>query len=64
MKIELAETSNAGERNPLNIQYTANGKRITREEFQDTKRKAARLDTFYQVKSGGRETFYCTATIE
>lgn len=61
--IELTQTSNAGDRNPLNQRYTANGKRVSREEFDDIKRRAIRLECFSNASVNGRETFYCTARV-
>lgn len=54
-KHELMETES---------RYYVDGKRVGREDFQDIKRRALRLDTFSNANVNGVWKFYCTATLQ
>lgn len=62
--IELKETEAAGNRDPLNRRHYADGKRISREQFDAIKRGARSLDSFSNASVNGVQTFYCTARID
>ncbi len=61
--VELRETEAAGNRDPLNRRHFADGKRITREAFEDMKRAALSVDTFYNTRDGGNVSFYCSVRL-
>lgn len=64
-KHELCESGPAGERDPRNLRFTVDGKRVSREAFDEIKRDPrVRLDTFYTTRNGGNVSHYCTATQE
>lgn len=60
---DLEQSSAAGDTNPLNTKYKANGKRVTREEFDAIRRAAVRHDTFTQGNVNGVRTFYSVAYV-
>lgn len=61
--VELKEVENAGNRDPMNRRYFADGKRISRDEFDSIKVRAVRLECFSNSSDGGVQTFYCTARL-
>lgn len=57
----LSQASAAGDTNPLNTVYKANGKRVSRDVFDAIKRAAIRHDCFSQGNVNGVRTFYSVA---
>ena len=62
--IELKQTNNVQQPDPRNDRFFADGKRIGRDEFNDLKRTADRLECFYNYDSGGVRNFCCLARFE
>ena len=61
MHIELKRTEPKGNIDPKKVCRFANGKRVTRERFDDLKQIAQRLDCFLTVTRRGRLIQYCHA---
>lgn len=60
---DLEQSAAAGDTNPLNTKYKANGKRVTREQFDAIRAAAVRHDTFTQANVNGVRTFYSVAYV-
>jgi len=60
---DLEQSAPAGDTNPLNTRYKANGKRVTREEFDAIRTAAVRHDCFQTSNVAGRVTHYSVARV-
>lgn len=60
---DLKQSAPAGDTNPANTHFSANGRRITRVEFDTIKRAAVRHDSFSTVNVNGVVTHYSVAYV-